>query len=779
MLTEGKGTLEEQERTKEFAKAVFASRAQREAEEAARSSEQRSFDDGAGTVWAYVVYDGVEVRIVGCASGERAISVPEVIEGWPVRVIESDSMGALEAVEEVSIPECVTAIRPYAFRGCASLKKVVMACMVNEYDPTWFRGCDNVEALYLPHGITEVKPNVFDLPRLRVLHLGKSLQRIEPGMFAKSKLEEFHISPKNEVFSTDGTGIYSKDGRVFIALARPVEEYVVADGVVEIAKKAASNFSCVKRIELPDTVEKLDDYALSRSGITEFVAPASLVSMGSQALCNCRDLVRVELNEGLSEIGEEAFLGTSIEKLHVPKSIRVLGSRVVARTPLVFSGPEATFTIDKDCPTLKLDAQGCLYRTDGDEVRLIRILEPGIDKVAVAEGTTVIGAGAFYKHAALEAVKFPEGLKVVEEDAFSGCRSLAYVKMASTVARIEKNAFVDTALVEFEIPTALEYLGETALITAGAHHDEGLPSIRKITVAEGQSKFYKAGGLLCERMDDGSSKLLVYDQSDPVVRIPDEVTTVAPYAMNGTSGIREFRISDHVRSIAVRGLGFECHIKDVYMETSEPVEGCTEFHFEFPNTMRGIRQLGNAFGVMKCFSLESVYRCYDLTITNSSSFDLGDECVDELYSQIKLILKRLENKIYMSSVTSDTINKMFAHNMDEICKVAGLHSDLDVVEGMNKNGFITRDTILKAIEGAGLAGSAALEERLRQIAVEDLGIDLEELEAEAARAEQERREAEEEAAKAKAKEKSKNAAPRKYVRKHALDDPSLRKAIFG
>ena len=777
MLTDGKGTIEEQERTKEFAKAVFASRAKAEAEQAARESELRSFDDGAGIVWSYVVFDGAEVIIRGCASEKRTIAVPETIEGLPVRVIESDSF-SLETLEEVSIPECVVALRTYAFRGCTNLRKVVMACMATKYDSTWFYGCNNIEALYLPHGIVEVKPNVFDLPKLRILHLGKSLERIEPGMFAKSKLEEFSISPKNENFSTDGIGVYSKDGLTFIALARPVASYVVADGVVEVAKKAASNFEDVKKIVLPDTVEKLDDYALSRSGIEEFIAPSRLKTIGNQALCNCKDLKRIVLNEGVETIGDEAFCGTGIKELRVPKTVKVLGNKVVARTSLVLSGPDATFVIDKDCPTLRLDDQGCLYRVDEDEVRLVRILEPNIERVRIAEGTTIIQANAFMKHATLNAVKLPEGLKVIEKDAFSGCRSLEWVSMASTVERIEKDAFIDTALVEFEIPPALEYLGETALITAGAHHDEGASSLRLITVAEGQKKFYKVGGLLCERLEDGTSKAVVYDQSDPILVIPDEVSIVAPYALNGTMGIKQLTLSDNIKSISVRGLGFGCHIPDVYMKTeNKPIEGHTLFHFDFPNTLRGIRQLGNAFGVMKGFNVEAVYFCYDLTITNSSSFDLGEKCVDELHDQIKLIQKRLDDPIFLSPVTKDTIDKMFAQNMDEICYVCSKNNDVEAIEKIGEQGYFTEKTLAMALEGVHKAEYLPAIEQVEEVAKE-LGFDPEELTANLEAERQAQIAAEE--AKAKAKADARSRGPKKqYVYKHASDDPTLKRAIFG
>ena len=75
---------------------------------------------------------------------------------------------------------------------------------------------------------------------------------------------------------TDGTCLYSSGGETLLALARPVEAYVIAGGCKRIARKAFSGFGGLKHLYLPDGLEEIGAFAFANSGIEELVCPGSV-----------------------------------------------------------------------------------------------------------------------------------------------------------------------------------------------------------------------------------------------------------------------------------------------------------------------------------------------------------------------------------------------------------------------------------------------------------------------------------------------------------------------
>ena len=298
-LTEAKGSLEEQARAARFSAQLFEEKERQAAELAAMTSEQRVFEDEDGNAWDYVVIAERVVRIEGCSEQVEELCVPAQIEGLPVIAVAAEALAGKTAITEVHFPESVEQIGAYVLRGCSQLRVADLACSADRYDPSWLKGCAKVEELRVPENAASLKPNIFDLPQLKRLYLGRGMEELEPGMFAKSKLDSIQISAENTALRTDGAGIYSADGSCFVALAIPRESYAVEPGVTKIAKKAFAGIGALAQVEIPQGLELLDEFALARTAITSFTAPESLRCIGRQAFFNCRELAEVTLNEGL------------------------------------------------------------------------------------------------------------------------------------------------------------------------------------------------------------------------------------------------------------------------------------------------------------------------------------------------------------------------------------------------------------------------------------------------------------------------------------------------
>ena len=149
----------------------------------ARTSELRHYVDQAGTNWEYVVLSESSIRIERCLNAAVNLSVPESIEGLPVRSLAPDACSSLKNVISIEIPDDVTIIGGCAFRFCKSLEYVALPRNLTTFESDWFRGCPSLSRLRMPGLLEEVGPSLFDIPHLEYVEFGAALSRVEPGTF--------------------------------------------------------------------------------------------------------------------------------------------------------------------------------------------------------------------------------------------------------------------------------------------------------------------------------------------------------------------------------------------------------------------------------------------------------------------------------------------------------------------------------------------------------------------------------------------------------------------
>lgn len=713
-----------EKRRRERAELVMKARAV----EAMRASDEREWEDVDGTVWRYVVLDGADVRIAGCESPAAQLVIPGSIEGKPVIALGDDACAFLDNVESVDMQDSVITVGYSAFRECRVLKRVRFSRNLASYDSNWFRGSLNLEDVVLPGGLEKLEASIFDSPRLKRLTIGAGTCEVAPGAFQKSKLESVAVDAGNPLFKTDGKALYSFDESVLVTLMVPVEAYRVLDGCHAIAKKAFCNFSCLERVDFPEDLEALGEFALSNTAIASFKAPKSLISIGEKAFFNCAKLENVELNEGLREVRGNAFTATSIEQLHLPSTVEVLGNPLAARTSLTYAGEDATFSIEKGSEHLILDHSGCLYRKTPDGLVLDRMMNPEACSYDVLEGTISIGDDAFGGHANLERVGLPEGLERVGKRAFKGCRSLRSVEIPPSLLSIDDEAFLDTALESIALPAALQRIGENALVTYGAHHGEN-PTLRRCEVATGNEQYCTDGNLLLERKPNGCSRVVLCVSGGEDVRIPADVDELAPYALNGISGLRELQVSDRITSVGMRGLAVDGLVECIRIDLVEPIEGHASFELHFPTTDRSGQQQMLALSVPDHVNPRLLFEHYDAAIINASSFDAQSTQRMALYDQATRLVERLKDPVFLTQVNRNMCDRALKTNIADICVEAAKRDDRRLIDDLLDMGYVDDGNINEVIDRVGAVQDASmtgylLEAKRERFGAEALDFDL-------------------------------------------------------
>lgn len=168
--------------------------------------------------------------------------------------------------------------------------------------------------------------------------------------------------------------VYTKDmSRVVACFERKAGDIVIEDGVKEIARSAFSNCYSINSVWLPDSVEKIDEFAfndctnlcsihfgknvkqIGRScfrgdkHLTETELPGTIKELTSYSFAYCITLDSLKINEGTQSIHPDTFFGTYIEKLFIPsslKSFRELGAGEIRTQEIVLAAediPEDVF----------------------------------------------------------------------------------------------------------------------------------------------------------------------------------------------------------------------------------------------------------------------------------------------------------------------------------------------------------------------------------------------------------------------------------------------------
>lgn len=674
----------------------------------AHTSELRHHVDQAGTNWEYVVLSESSIRIERCLNAAVNLSVPESIEGLPVRSLAPDACSSLKNVISIEIPDDVTIIGGCAFRFCKSLEYVALPRNLTTFESDWFRGCPSLSRLRMPGLLEEVGPSLFDIPHLEYVEFGAALSRVESGTFQKSRLIGISIDPENPWLQTDGVAIYSKDAKTLVALACPLSLYAVAPSCTTIARKAFSSFGELAKVDLPNSVEIIGPYAFARTGVRTFEAPSALREIGERAFFACASLVSVSLNANLQVIEADAFSNSDLSTLRIPNSIVEIGYPVAARTSLVYAGKDATFTLEPGSERLMLDESGALYELQGDGMKLLCLFDSEAKRFEAAEGTTEVAPGALLNHAALEEVVLPEGVRIVGAAACKGCRALRRIVVPEGVTEMGSEALMDTALESLHIPASLEKIGENALVTYNAHNGKRQPTLREVTVAQGNARYEEKDGMLLEKWSNGQARVVVNTDSRECVRIPEEVVAIAPYAFNGDRNIRELFLSNRIKLVGMRGLAFQCFIELIHIDLEEPIGGHTSFDVRFPEIDRSVKQIELAFSVPDHVSVEAILDHYDGSIVSGSSYDAMVDGGIGLYDQSKMIIARLKDPVLMTPSNKSMCDRVMRSNFVDIIVQAARHDDRQVVDDMLDLGYLTIDNIDIVVERAGDVQDAAM-----------------------------------------------------------------------
>lgn len=250
-------------------------------------------------------------------------------------------------------------------------------------------------------------------------------------------------------------GVFEWSGLAHVRLPRTLRT---------IGARVFANCGDLRAIEFPEGLEEIGEYTFHECGLRSLKIPASVVRLGFAAFNHCRALAEVEFaeNSKLSEIDCFCFAETALRELELPESVKSVEMCAFhsCRDLRVVYAHKGRVPCARLCfnPHV-LVGPPRLERAGNALVWDLRALK----RVALPDGVDRVGE-RWFAGSGVEAVCFPESVRIISPEAFRGCARLKTLKFSRDckILQIWAGAFAESGLEAFVAPASLRMLAQGA-----------------------------------------------------------------------------------------------------------------------------------------------------------------------------------------------------------------------------------------------------------------------------------------------------------------------------
>ena len=284
--------------------------------------------------------------LAGAAKGK--ITVPEGI-----RVIGKDAFFNQKSLTGVTLPASIVSIEDNPFRNCDKLKDILVAdgntavslengMLLNRGEgklilaisgkvtgeisipdgitticPYAFYRCKGMTGIDCPDTVKEIGEGAFMYSSVHKAELPAGLKVIESNTF--SGCENLAAINIPETVESIGNGAFS--------YCFGLTEITLSSTLKELGSSSFDNCLKLEGITLPDGLETIGTYTFSNSGLKQLTLPDSVVSIGTGLCLSCRQLQSVTLSSSLKEIPDYAFCECEMLRTvrHFPEGVESIG----------------------------------------------------------------------------------------------------------------------------------------------------------------------------------------------------------------------------------------------------------------------------------------------------------------------------------------------------------------------------------------------------------------------------------------------------------------------
>lgn len=453
--------------------------------------------------------------------------------------------------------------------------------------------------------------------------------------------------------------------------------------VREIAPEAFADYGMtIETIEVPSTVERIDDFAFKK----------------------CISLTELILHDGVTYLGENILYITAMPLLRIPSTVQYIKN--------AYELGEYAWEVDEKNPYYSSDGFG-LYRTvrgepivgaSGAHVgRILTAVQKNQERSSyrVAENTRAIGSNAFEGQMYLEEVLLPDTVTIIGEEAFASCQNLKSIRLSSSLQEIEQDAFRGCVHLErLELPASLRMLGRRSVTDTYGWSDR-LNGISAITVDEENPYFYADDDALYQK--SAAVTLVKYFGRAQTYRIPSNVRRIGESAFR-RSNVRELIIPATLKSIGKEAFRECAALEAIYIEADD-------VQVYVPRMPVYRKDEISALFYTREGRLFYDYAAYDELLRDWS----------QLPVRCRMACFRLEYPKALPRERRRMYEQLLSEHMEDVITDLCSREDMDYLEALTRCGILTRQNIDEVIELLNRFGKAKLTGYLMEYKQETFG----------------------------------------------------------
>lgn len=324
----------------------------------------------------------------------------------------------------LTLPESLTSIGNWTFRGMAALESIVVPNAVTEMGTYAFANDTSLKSAKLSTSCPWLKEGLFsECNALQSITIPSAVTKMDGYMFTNCKtLTSATFEDGNDLIemgygaSWKNYGLFSDCPLKTLNLGRWLSYNT------EVASRSPFySIDALKNLNIGKNVKVIDKYMFSYcKGLEEVNLPDNITSVNLWGFRGCSSLKSVRLSEKLSQVGDYGFAGcTSLDNVTFPASMTSVASNSFS-----------------DCTALR--------------------------KLDLGQNLLIIGPSAFENDKALEGIEIPSTLYGLGVASFKNCTSLPYVEVKS-ISSVGKEAFMGcTGLKWISLSDKTTSLGENS-----------------------------------------------------------------------------------------------------------------------------------------------------------------------------------------------------------------------------------------------------------------------------------------------------------------------------
>ena len=377
-----------------------------------------------------IVYDPIDATTVELIDGKNAsgdVAIPSMVTNgnvsYQVTEIGACAFKGNTSLTSIVIPNCIKAIRPFAFNGCTGLTTVI-SYIETPFSLGALKGVflnnENVVyatylqfTLYVPAGTKSLYEQASWTDASRIVEIEDETPEPLPvgSTFTEDNGVIYKVTEGNNVTVINGKNAI---GDVVIpdkVVNNGVEYTVTAIAEGAFYKGGETQNAELTSITIPSSVERIEPMTFQYcSSLTSIVIPEGVTSIGSQAFLGCTSLSSVSIPSTVTTVEVNAFSNcTALNDVYITDiaAYCAIPFKYYTSSPLYYAKH--------------------LY-LNGEEVK----------ELVIPQGVTAIDNYAFYNCRSLNSVTLPSSLTSIGDYVFAGCENItqliSYIKTPENIS---------------------------------------------------------------------------------------------------------------------------------------------------------------------------------------------------------------------------------------------------------------------------------------------------------------------------------------------------------